>query len=418
MGAVTAGINPVGRDDRGLSTVQRIRPVTRIRGRSLLAPLALLLAGLALAGCSTGDAVVFKALAGEMPGEKGTIPPNLASGPIGVGPPALGRTRFRKDRKLERPGKSSAKRPATKKPPTTSAAAAALARRNDALLAQIFRQDDELQRIRRSVALHHQAYRKAVGGFGLAKERRLPENNPAYRTNMAEARGRLGRVNGDLLKLNALAARVNATASQTSRLLAALRTGRARTGDRAARRELAALEPIVMQTDALPRKMLAAIQADINQQSAYTRDQSRGLDMLAEAVAGDAGRPSARVRPLEAESLEEALRPGAGAAGRQGATARAGRSARPLVRIRFTRPDVDYKGALYRALQATLKQRPDLAFEVVGVAPSKAGQAGVLSRAQEVRFAMADMGVPPDRVTVSTETSGTAKSDEVRIFVR
>ncbi|HUT50376.1 MAG TPA: hypothetical protein VM325_13630 [Alphaproteobacteria bacterium] len=384
----------------------------------MLAPLALLLAGMMLAGCSTGDAVVFKTLAGEMPGERGTIPPHLASGPVGVPPPAFGRTRFRKDRKLERPDKRSAKRPATQKPATTSAAAAALVRRNDALRAQIFRQDDELQRIRRSATLHHTVYLKAVGGFGLIKERRLPDDNPAYRTNMRKARARLGRVNGDLLKLNALTARINATASQTSRLLATLRSVRARARDRVVRRELGALEPVVLETDTLPRKMLAEIQVDINQQSAYTRDQSRGLDMLAEAVAGDASRPSARVRQLEAESLEDALRPGAGAAGREGATAPARRSALPLVRIRFTRPDVDYKGALYRALQAALKQRPDLAFEVVGVAPSEAGQAGVLSRAQEVRFAMADMGVPPDRVTVTAETSGTAKSDEVRIFVR
>lgn len=384
----------------------------------MLAPLALLLAGFALAGCSTGDAVVFKTFAGEMPGEKGTIPPNLANGPVGVGPPALGGTRFRVDRKLERPGKRPDKRSTTPKPATTSTAAAETARRNDALLAQIFRQDDELQRIRRSIKLHHAAYRNAVGGFGLVKERRLPEDNAAYRTNMRKARGRLGRVNGDLLKLNALAARINATASRTSRLLANLRSVRARARDRIVRRELAALEPAVQRTDALPRKMLAEIQVDINQQSAYTRDQNRGLDMLAQAVAGDATRPSARVRQLEAESLEDALRPAAGTAGQKDATAGAGRSARPLVRIRFTRPNVDYKGALYRALQAALKQRPDLAFEVVGVAPSEAGQAGVLSRAQEVRFAMADMGVPPDRVTVSTETSGTAKSDEVRIFVR
>ena len=70
-----------------------------------MAPLAVLLAGCALAGCATGDAVVFKALAGEMPGEKGTIPPHLASGPVGVEPPALGKTRFRVARKLVRPGK-------------------------------------------------------------------------------------------------------------------------------------------------------------------------------------------------------------------------------------------------------------------------------------------------------------------------
>jgi hypothetical protein len=406
---------PVTGPSRAGGSVRGRQCLRRARAWPLVVAPALMLLGLALEGCSTGDAVVFKALAGEIPGEKGTIPPNLANGPVGINPPPVGRTRFRKDRQLSGlPGKRAKPKAAEKKPPTTSAIAADFARRNDALRAQVFRQDDELQRIRRSITLRHGAYMKAVGGFGLASHRRLPEDNANYRQNLRTARSQLGRINGDVLKLNALAARVNATASQTAALLAAWRTARARSRDRVARRELAGLEPALRATDALPRKMLAAIQVDITRQSAYTQEQSRGLDLLAEAVSRDTGKLSTRVRPLEAATLQEALRPQAG--GRDG-KGRA-RSARPLVRIRFTKPKVAYKDALYRALQAALKQRPDLAFEVVGVAPSEARQPGALSRAQEVRFAMADMGVPPERVTVTTETSPEAKSDEVRIFVR
>jgi hypothetical protein len=375
---------------------------------------ALLLAGAMLQGCAAGDAVVFKTLAGEIPGEKGTIPPQVANGPIGVAPPALGGTRFRKDQALSLPGARSKPKTAKKKPATTTAAAAALARRNDALRAQVYRQDDELQRIRRSIKLHHAAYTKAVSGFGLAKERRLPEDDAAYRENMREARSRIGRLNGDLLKLNALAARINATATQTRRLVTSLRTTQGRTRDRTARRELAALAPLVQETDALPRKMLAEIQVDIGKQRAYAREQSRGLDQLAEAVAADIRRPTTRVRQLEAKNIEAAIKLNTA----KDAPAGRSRSAKPLVRIRFTRADVNYKTALYRALQAALKQRPDLAFEVVGVAPSEARQPGALTRAQEVRFAMADMGVPPERVTITTETSPAATSDEVRVFVR
>lgn len=399
---------------RGPEIIQGTIMLSRRRFWIFPALSALLIAGALLQGCAAGDAVVFKTLAGEIPGEKGTIPPQIADGPIGVGPPALGSTRFRQDQALSLPGVRSKPKTAKKKPATTTAVAAALARRNDALRAQVFRQDDELQRIRRSIKLHQAAYKKAVGGFGLEKDRRLPEDNAAYRKNLREARSRIGRINGDLLKLNALAARINGTAAQTRRLSASLRSTQGRTRDRTARRELAALAPIVQETDALPRKMLAEIQVDIGKQRAYAREQSRGLDQLAEAVAADVRRPSTRVRQLEAQSIEEAVRAGAG----KSATVGRSRSAKPLVRIRFTRRTVNYKDALYRALQAALKQRPDLAFEVVGVAPSEARQPGALSRAQEVRFAMADMGVPPERVTITTETSPAAKSDEVRIFVR
>jgi hypothetical protein len=369
---------------------------------------------LLLAACSTADDVVFKTLAGEAPGERGTIPPNVASGPVGVGPPALGPTRFRKDRPI---GRTAARKPTRKS--ALGGAAAALARRHGALEAQVFRQDDELQRIRRSIKLHHTAYLKAIEGFGLAKDKRLPEDDAAYRANMREARSRLGRLNGDLLKLNALAARINATATQTTQLLTAVRAAGARARGAEARRALKALAETAGRTDALPPKMLAEIQSDIASQGAYAQNQNRGLDVLAEAVGQNTSKPKTRIRQLEAPSIAEAIRSGARPPAAGGAAAaRARRSARPLVRIRFTKPDVEYKPALYRALQAALKQRPDLAFEVVGVAPSEAGQAGVLSRAQAVMFAMADMGVPPDRVTVSTETSRAATTDEVRIFVR
>jgi len=430
MGAVTAGINPAGRDNHGSPGARTMTTVSDKRmtspPRSLLAAPALLLAGLMLAGCGTADAVVFKTFAGEMPGEKGTIPPAVANGPLlGAGPPGLGPTRFRKDRPI---GQAAPRTPASKAAPKTapktapksapkiapkSAVAAALAGRRAALEDQIYRQDDELQRLRRSIRLQHAAYRKAVGGFGLAKDRRLPDDDAAYRANMRAARGRLARMNGDLLKLNALATRVHGTTTQTARLLAAVRAARARMRAGEARRELAALGAEVERTDALSREMQAEIQADIEKQRAYVQRQHRGLDQLAQAVIGEAGKPSTRVRQLEAETIEEAVRPKAGA----GPAARR-RSARPLVRIRFTRPGVDYKTALYKALQAALKARPGLAFDVVGVSPKAAGQAGVLDRAQQVRFAMADMGVPPERVRVSTETSKAAKSDEVRIFVR
>jgi hypothetical protein len=373
-----------------------------------------MLVALLAQGCATGDAVVFKALAGEIPGEKGTIPPQLASGPVGIRPPDLGKDQFRPARAVATPGQHVKKPVAPPKPATTTAVAARFAGRNDALRAQVYRQDDELQRLRRSIALRRAAYMKAVDGFGLVKDRRLPEDNAKYRTDMRQARLQLARVNGDLLKLNALSARINATAVQTARLLEDWRKARARSRNRVERAELAGLEPMLRETDALPRRMLAAIQLDLGKQSAYSKEQSHGLDMLADAVAGDVGRPSTRVRQLEAKSLQEAIQP---ASAKEG-SARRKRSARPLVRIRFTQANVDYKDALYRALQAALKQRPDLAFEVVGVAPTDARQPGALSRAQEVRFAMADMGVPPERVTVTTETSPTAKSDEVRIFVR
>ena len=149
--------------------MQAIAPSTPTRRHGfVLALLAGLVASaLWLGGCSTADDVMFKTLAGESPGEKGTIPPNVAAGPVGIGPPSLGRTIFRRAKRISR-------KPAARAPLPRSATAAVLARRHRTLEGLIFRYDDELQLIRRSIRLHHKAYGNAVAGFGLTKKKTLP----------------------------------------------------------------------------------------------------------------------------------------------------------------------------------------------------------------------------------------------------
>lgn len=379
----------------------------------------MLAAGLWLAGCSTADDVVFTALAGEAPGEKGTIPPNVAAGSVGSGPPALGRTIFRKAQKIGR-------RPKAQPPLPSSATAASLARRHRALKAKLFQHDDELQRTRRSIRLHHKAYAKAIGGFGLAKKRTLPENDAAYAINMRDARARLGRLNGDLLKLNAVASKVNVSAARTTQTLTDIRAATAKARSAQEKRELTALEGALGTTNGLARKMLAEIHLDIGRQSAYAQDQNRGLDTLHAEVLKDSGRNRGSAQTGRVGAFDRPTLFGSGTDARRSAGAGAGpgepvprsRSAKPLVRIRFTKPDVAYKAALYRALQAALKKRPDISFEVVGVAPNNGRRQGAFTRAQSVMFSMADMGVPPDRVTVTSEAGGSGEHDEVRIFVR
>ncbi|MHA1538704.1 MAG: hypothetical protein ACTSUD_14220 [Alphaproteobacteria bacterium] len=346
-----------------------------------------------LAGCSGADDVVFKALAGEKPGEKGSIPDAIATGALASAPPGLGRTRFRK--------------PATTKKPAAAKGAAEARLRAGflSLEARIFRHDDELERLRRSLALHYAAYRKAVAGFGLRKKRVLPANDEQYRANMAEARRRLARVNGDLLKLNTIAAKVNTDVAQASQLLAEVRAGRA-----AARGPafggLSALESDVAGMVGTTHRMLAEIHLDISSQATYANAQSRGLDQLAAVVAG--GAPTAAAAPNKTSGGSAAAPPSQIGA----------RSARPLVRIRFAAAKVAYEAPLYEALKAALAKRPGLEFEVVGVARTAGGRAGALSHAQQVMFSMAEMGVPPSRVSVSSAVSTKITADEVHLYVR
>ncbi|HYB09740.1 MAG TPA: hypothetical protein VEJ16_08720 [Alphaproteobacteria bacterium] len=97
---------------------------------------------------------------------------------------------------------------------------------------------------------------------------------------------------------------------------------------------------------------------------------------------------------------------------------------RPLVVIRFARPDVQYEQALYLAVSEALARKPDAGFDVVAVAPRKATAKSPFAvnesqkNADAVMRSLANMGLPAERVTLSATTSEAIDSNEVRVFVR
>jgi len=98
---------------------------------------------------------------------------------------------------------------------------------------------------------------------------------------------------------------------------------------------------------------------------------------------------------------------------------------RPLVVIRFDTESVDYESALFSAVSAALDRRPNAAFDVVAVTPAAGTQAQIAVNANAARRnadavlrSLASMGLPADRVSVTSVTSPVAQVNEVHIFVR
>jgi hypothetical protein len=111
-------------------------------------------------------------------------------------------------------------------------------------------------------------------------------------------------------------------------------------------------------------------------------------------------------------------RPGQGAAA-------AVNQRRPLVVIRFDRPDVPYEPALYTAISRALEWRPSAVFDLVAVSPSAGSEAETAHSADEaqrdaerVMRTLSQMGLPADRVTLSAMFSNGVRDNEVQIFVR
>lgn len=76
-------------------------------------------------------------------------------------------------------------------------------------------------------------------------------------------------------------------------------------------------------------------------------------------------------------------------------------------------------------MSAALDRRPNAAFDVVAVSPAIGSQAQMAVNASEARRhadavlrSLASMGLPAERVSVTSVTSPGAKVNEVHVFVR
>jgi hypothetical protein len=95
---------------------------------------------------------------------------------------------------------------------------------------------------------------------------------------------------------------------------------------------------------------------------------------------------------------------------------------RPLVTIRFDRPDTPFDKDLRYAIGQALERRPNATFDIVAVAPAGTAPAAATAAAKRnmegVVQAMSGMGVSPERLILSARTQSGISSDEVRVFVR
>jgi hypothetical protein len=93
--------------------------------------------------------------------------------------------------------------------------------------------------------------------------------------------------------------------------------------------------------------------------------------------------------------------------------------------IRFDKANPTYEQALYTAVNRALERKPDARFDIIAVAPNKGTQAQVAlassnskKNAETVMRSLTNMGLPADRVKLSSRSSGNVQNSEVQVFVR
>jgi hypothetical protein len=164
-------------------------------------------------------------------------------------------------------------------------------------------------------------------------------------------------------------------------------------------------------------RLLNELSEDISRQSTYVGNERRNMTTMSLAVKNGELYGTSLVNRAFAQSQALASAEAQATGPTKGDQA--------LVVIRFDRPGVAYQQALYNAVSRALERKPNASFDILAVSPQRGSAAQVaLSGTQAKRDAegvlraLADMGLPPNRVKLSSSVSPDADSNEVHIFVR
>jgi hypothetical protein len=287
-----------------------------------------------------------------------------------------------------------------------------------------------VQQIRADAVGTAQTYQQLVGTINARLQVGTTPGNPILQQQWNQANGALDNFGAQIGKMSELSNQVATDASTAAFLLESVRAAYSLSGAvEEDHKALSQVEDKVNREVVTIDRMLNDLSEDISRQSAYMSRERSNMTALSIAIkngelfgAGLANRAFSPAAPVDGSPTRlgspnrtsRAENPAASAAGR-----------RPLVVIRFDRPNPSYEQALYTAVSRAIERRPDAVFDLVAVSPGKGNQAQVAlasanakRQAETVLRSLTDMGLPPDRITLSASTSAQTQTNEVQLFVR
>ena len=286
-----------------------------------------------------------------------------------------------------------------------------LAKLQDTLNQETARQ----QQIHADIEQNAATYQAITGAIAGKLQVGTTPGNPGLVQAWQEAQANLDAVESDIGQMNGLSTDVAGNAAYVAYIQDSVRAAFGVSGAvDEDHRQLRILQDQTAQTNVNVDRLLSQISQDVARQNQVLGTERSNLTSLAGSVSRGEFLGSTLASRTIPTPAQPTLPPGAGAA-----------AGRPLVVIRFDRPNVNYEQALYQAASKALEVRPNAAFDVVGVAPSNGTPAQVAlngdiarTNADRVVRSLLSMGLPADRVSSSQSTDAGIQSAEVRIFVR
>ena len=387
------------------------------------ARLAALAAVIVVSGCSFASDSLWPSLTGDEPAgtsERLEIAPAevefaddaMAADAMTAEPPALGTTTFEPTRVTQ----------ATPTGTFVGGKVQQLRGELGAMQGQIVTRNRELQQIRDLAARNSQRYHGTVAAITTRLQMGTTPGNPVLVQQWNAAQAELDRIGLDITAMSALA---NKVASDSAMAAFLLESARAAYGLAGAidedHRQLAILEDETNRTVVQIDRLLNELSEDVSRQTLYVGSERATLTALSLAIQnGEILGPSLANRAFTTAAPLASRAPDAGSGGSFAVANR-----RPLVVIRFDRPDPPYEQALYNAVSRAIERRPDALFDLVAVAPGRGsaadsalGGSKAKKYASNVLRSLTQMGLPAGRVSLSAATSGDAVTPEVHLYVR
>ena len=285
------------------------------------------------------------------------------------------------------------------------------------LKASVSKNNNKLQAVRDKTIQDSQRYHGAISAINARLQVGTTPGNPVLVGQFNQALADLKNVGDDISAMNRLTTNVTADSTLAAYLAENTRAAFRITGAiDADHQQLSILEDEVNRTVVLIDRLLKEVTEDIQRQTNYVSTERSNLNTLSAAVkSGELMGSSLTNRALAAATLNIPYRQ---------AEPRSLAGRRPLVVIRFDRKSVPFEQALYNAVSRTLERQPNTSFELVAVAPASGGAARVAlnsnkarRNAEKVMRSLQRMGLPPQRIAVSAQTSKSAQSNEVHLYL-
>lgn len=386
---------------------------------------ATLLGAVLLAGCTLADDALFPSLTGEERRDEPAAARSATLQSASISVPANGQSAVAAP--LPQLGQSSFE--PTGVTPGTDTGTAVGSRvsrlREDLrrLQTAISQHNTNLQTLRASSVQDAQTYDSLLSAIQARLQVGTTPGNPILVRQWTDAQGVLDKIGTDIGRMTNLSTLVADDSALSAIILESTRATYGLTGAiDEDHRQLAILEDEVSRTAVLISRLLNELNEDVARQSNFVGRERSNLTALSVAVKnGELFGPSLSNRAFFATTSA----PGPGVAAAPAAARAAVPTSRPLVVVRFDRPNVEYENALFNAVSAALDRRPGSAFELVAVTPSRGTPAQVALGANDARRdservlrSLIAMGLPPERVNVSAASSTDAQTNEVHLYIR